>query len=664
MERRDVGFGLALVTLLCVTNGFAQTARAAPVVHNQAQEIVGAGAVADPLIAVEASRGAIINRLVVEHGATLADAGISEHVFRDALKALRADQLLAASLVNSVAEITTIVTEPPSNGLALQRFVALTPMQVTSLKQVPTAEAYLVRDGDTLTILKASSLRIGTPGVQLVGYFAPATTTVAVSASTAAEFVPKDGSGSGSGSWIGYTAGGNQATGLNSAVAAGANNLASAQGAFVGAGTANQANGISSLVIGGFDNRAVGIDSLVGAGAGHRATGARSVIVGGGYNLASGGWSFIGGGGRAGTGSTPAGTDASDHIASGNFSTIGGGQGNRTGPDLYSTVGGGASNTASGYSSAVVGGTGNTASGYASAVAGGTGNTASASYATVGGGFVNPASQYAATVGGGFHNAASASYATVSGGLENTASKTSATVAGGESNTASGVYSFAAGHAAKADEDNCALFGLWSTFSDFTCQNVANLFRIGADHGLDVSYSAQLGGGGTRFVYIGDFYANDTLRAWNGAHLTDGGAWTNGSDRNSKENFAPIDTREILARAVALPVMQWSYKAEPGIKRIGPMAQDFYAAFGLGADDKGISTVDESGVALAAIQGLNAKVEEQRREISELRDRVSVTESLRAEMMVLKATLAELQRTRAAIASADQRAAIASEARP
>jgi hypothetical protein len=39
------------------------------------------------------------------------------------------------------------------------------------------------------------------------------------------------------------------------------------------------------------------------------------------------------------------------------------------------------------------------------------------------------------------------------------------------------------------------------------------------------------------------------------------------------------------------------------------MAQDFYAAFGLGEDDKHITTSDEGGVALAAIQGLNAKLE-------------------------------------------------------
>jgi hypothetical protein len=41
------------------------------------------------------------------------------------------------------------------------------------------------------------------------------------------------------------------------------------------------------------------------------------------------------------------------------------------------------------------------------------------------------------------------------------------------------------------------------------------------------------------------------------------------------------------------------------------MAQDFYAAFNVGEDDKHISTVDSEGVALVAIQGLNQKVDEQ-----------------------------------------------------
>jgi predicted RNase H-like nuclease (RuvC/YqgF family) len=58
------------------------------------------------------------------------------------------------------------------------------------------------------------------------------------------------------------------------------------------------------------------------------------------------------------------------------------------------------------------------------------------------------------------------------------------------------------------------------------------------------------------------------------------------------------------------------------------MAQDFHAAFGLGEDDKHITTVDEEGVALAAIQGLNQKLKEKDGEIQELKQRLEKLEQL------------------------------------
>lgn len=98
----------------------------------------------------------------------------------------------------------------------------------------------------------------------------------------------------------------------------------------------------------------------------------------------------------------------------------------------------------------------------------------------------------------------------------------------------------------------------------------------------------------------------------NGAHVTNGGIWTNGSDENSKTDYTAIDKRAILDKVAALPVTQWRYKGEPeDVKHIGPTAQDFMAAFGLGESDRHIGTVDEIGVALAAIQALDAKVKEQ-----------------------------------------------------
>jgi hypothetical protein len=57
-----------------------------------------------------------------------------------------------------------------------------------------------------------------------------------------------------------------------------------------------------------------------------------------------------------------------------------------------------------------------------------------------------------------------------------------------------------------------------------------------------------------------------------------------------------------------MPVSTWNYIGEAeGIRHLGPMAQDFYAAFGLGDSERYINTLDADGVALAAVQGLYAK---------------------------------------------------------
>ena len=102
------------------------------------------------------------------------------------------------------------------------------------------------------------------------------------------------------------------------------------------------------------------------------------------------------------------------------------------------------------------------------------------------------------------------------------------------------------------------------------------------------------------------------LEMGSGAYCSAAGVWTSVSDRNAKEDFQTITPADVLARVAAMPITQWKYKVEPeGVKHIGPVAQDFHAAFGLGDSDRAIGSVDEGGVALAAIQGLNQKLEEQ-----------------------------------------------------
>jgi hypothetical protein len=116
------------------------------------------------------------------------------------------------------------------------------------------------------------------------------------------------------------------------------------------------------------------------------------------------------------------------------------------------------------------------------------------------------------------------------------------------------------------------------------------------------------------------------------------GAISSGSDRNLKENFAAVNADDVLASVASLPITRWNYKDDPVAQHIGPVAQDFRAAFGLGSDDKFIATVDADGVALAAIQGLNNKVDQRNNELLGLvRKQQEQIEALRAEIAALRA---------------------------
>jgi len=103
-------------------------------------------------------------------------------------------------------------------------------------------------------------------------------------------------------------------------------------------------------------------------------------------------------------------------------------------------------------------------------------------------------------------------------------------------------------------------------------------------------------------------------------NMTIQGTLTQLSDVNAKTDFAAVDNSDVLKRVLALPISEWSYKDDdPSVRHMSPMAQDFYGAFSLGQGATGISSLDTSGVAFAAIQGLHAVVDEKDQEIEELR---------------------------------------------
>jgi hypothetical protein len=122
----------------------------------------------------------------------------------------------------------------------------------------------------------------------------------------------------------------------------------------------------------------------------------------------------------------------------------------------------------------------------------------------------------------------------------------------------------------------------------------------------------------------GLYYQNDA-----GTEVGPLGSALNLSDRNSKRDFAPVDAQEVLRQVVALPIQRWTYTNDLSKARhLGPMAQDFHAAFHLGNDGKSIHSVDAEGVALSAIQGLNKLLQAKDKQITALEARVRKLERL------------------------------------
>jgi trimeric autotransporter adhesin len=325
------------------------------------------------------------------------------------------------------------------------------------------------------------------------------------------------------------------------------------------------------------------------------------------------------------TGATIAGGGASTFVnrVTDHWGAIGGGDGNQVGNNDANvnnandaTVGGGAGNTASAAAATVGGGAFNTASGNRSFVGGGQDNLAFGSHATVAAGSANAAFGDNSTVSGGSGHDASGHGSTIAGGIENIADGDASIAVGGTQNSAAGDNSLAAGQKASANFDGCFV---WADMSTSTTQ----------DCGAANRFVARATGG----VF---FYSNNT-NPRTGVTLTPGaGSWTNLSDRDAKTDIVPIVPRDVLRRVTSIPMATWTYKSEPGVRHMGPMAQDFRAAFGLGTDDRSIVTIDADGVALAAIQGLNEKATELEVTVAklvsenrELRDRLDRLEASR-----------------------------------
>ncbi|NCC51010.1 MAG: hypothetical protein EOM20_07310 [Spartobacteria bacterium] len=281
----------------------------------------------------------------------------------------------------------------------------------------------------------------------------------------------------------------------------------------------------------------------------------------------------------------------------------------------------------------------NTDRGSFSFIGSGYDNTASGDAAFVGNGQYNYAKGIACFIGCGVANNANGYGSSVVGGSANAATGNYAAIVGGTFNKAYGSCSFAGGKYAEAMHDGSFV---WGDNNNFPVKTTAhNQFIVRARGGTKFVSATGAGGAATA-----------------GVNLAPGGnSWSALSDRNMKENFQPIDKRDLLERLSQIAVTTWNMKSQnPAIIHIGPMAQDFHAAFGVGEDEHYITTSDADGVALAAIQGLYDIMQEKDAEITALRieknneinalqSRLAALEALVYDALCCSTSLADPDRT-------------------
>lgn len=365
-------------------------------------------------------------------------------------------------------------------------------------------------------------------------------------------------------------------------VLAGSENSARGEFSVVGGGSQNHTGATHASILGGRLNRAGGDHSVIAGGRENEVQGFAAAIAGGFANRAQAREAVVAGGSR------------NSALA------------------RYSAVSGGIQNVASGSSSTVSGGAYNVVDAIYASIAGGTRNTATADAAAVGGGGGNTAGGQFSAVVGGLANRVDGDYASVGGGYGNHAAGSYASVVGGEGNQASGDWSLAAGRNARVSVDHNGAILLADSSTTSFVSRASDEFAVRAT-------------GGVRLV-TGVGPAGQPA---SGAILPSGsGSWAMQSDQNAKTAFGQVDQAAILEGVRSLPLSSWSYSGQDGaIRHVGPAAQDFYATFGFGEDERHISAVDADGVALAAIQALDEQAARDREVIEGLQARVRALEA-------------------------------------
>lgn len=239
---------------------------------------------------------------------------------------------------------------------------------------------------------------------------------------------------------------------------------------------------------------------------------------------------------------------------------------------------------------------------------------------------LNVTGNYAAALGSGATVSGTAGF---SAGALNTCSA-SYCMAMGYTASASGLGSVALGYNVTADASYAMALGQRASAGgqagSFTWADASTtaVFANSTAHSFQIRAA-----GGVRL------YTNATATA--GVSLSAGGSsWIVLSDRSRKRDFGTVEGEDVLARIRAVPVSSWRYIDEEGaVRHIGPMAQDWHAAFGLSADTTTINMSDLDGVNLAAAQALERRTADLRTQLADRDARIESLESRVARLETL-----------------------------
>ncbi len=167
--------------------------------------------------------------------------------------------------------------------------------------------------------------------------------------------------------------------------------------------------------------------------------------------------------------------------------------------------------------------------------------------------------------------------------------------------------------------------------ADVSAGNLVNATAIGAGALVNASNKIRLGNAGVT-VIEGQV------------------PFTSSSDKTKKENFRPVDGEEVLAKIRGFALTSWNFIGHDpkAFRHYGPMAQDFFAAFG--HDDVGqigsettINAGDMAGILMIAVQALEKRTAELQQKEAQMAVLASQVEDLQAKLASVETVVTRLE---------------------